>query len=53
MFKDIYGDVEIDEFYTDSINDKPFMDIARDVYFVTGDRIEKLKYNGVYLRELK
>ena len=53
MFKDIYGNVEIDEFYTDSINDKPFMDIARDVYFVTGDRIEKLKYNGVYLRELK
>lgn len=53
MFKEIYGDVEIDEFYTDSINDKPFMDIARDVYFVTGDRIEKFKYNGVYLRELK
>ncbi len=53
MFKEVYGDIEIDEFYTDSINDKPFMDIAKDAYYVTGDRIEKVKADGVYLREIK
>ena len=53
MFKEIYGDVEVNESYTDSSTDKPITNNAGDVYFVTGDRIEKLKYNGVYLRELK
>ncbi len=53
MFKEVYGDIEIDEFYTDSINDKPFMDISKDAYYVTGDRIEKVKADGVYLREIK
>lgn len=52
MFKDVYGDIVIDEFYTDSMNDKPFMDISNDVYFVTGDKIEKIKENGVYLKQL-
>lgn len=52
MFRDVYGDIEIDEFYTDSVNDKPFMDISKDVYYVTGDRIEKIKADGVYLREI-
>lgn len=53
MFKEVYGDVEIDEFYTDSVNDKPFMDISKNVYFVTGDRIEKIKSDGIYLKEIK
>lgn len=52
MFRDVYGDIEIDEFYTDSINDKPFMDIAKDAYYITGDRIEKVKADGVYLRDI-
>lgn len=47
-FKEIYGDCTIDEFYTDSMNDKPFMDISNTVYFVTGDKIEKIKENGEY-----
>lgn len=52
MFKDVYGDIAIDEFYTDSMNDKPFMDISDDVYYVTGDNIEKIKENGVYLKQI-
>lgn len=52
MFKDVYGDIAIDEFYTDSMNDKPFMDISNDVYYVTGDNIEKIKENGVYLKQI-
>lgn len=52
MFKQAYPDVVIDEFYTDSMNDKPFMDISRDVYYVTGDKIEKIKENGTYLRKM-
>ncbi len=53
MFRDAYGDAVIDEFYTDSMNDKPFMDISKDVYYVTGDKIEKIKENGAYLRQMK
>lgn len=48
-FREIYGDIKIDEFYTDSYNDKPFMDISDTVYFVKGDKIEKIKENGEYL----
>ena len=48
-----YGEQEIDEFYTDSMNDRAMMDIAKDVYYVTGDRIEKIKADGVWLREMK
>lgn len=52
MFKDAYGDIEIDEFYTDSMNDKPFMDISKDVFFITGDKMEKIKENGKYIKEM-
>ncbi|MEG0546724.1 MAG: haloacid dehalogenase-like hydrolase [Oscillospiraceae bacterium] len=48
-FYQTYGEVEIDDFYTDSISDKPMMDISKNVYFVTGDRIQKVKANGIYL----
>lgn len=34
---------EIDNFYTDSFNDKPLMDISRNVFLVKGDKIEKIK----------
>ena len=49
MFKAVYGDAEIDEFYTDSISDKPIMDISKTVFLVKGEKITKIKENGVYL----
>ncbi len=51
-FREQYGEQEIDEFYTDSMNDRAMMDISRDVYYVVGDRIEKIKADGVWLREI-
>ena len=50
-YKEQYGDTPIDEFYTDSMNDKAMMDMASTVYYVTGDRLEKIKADGVWLRE--
>ncbi len=43
IFNELYPDAHIDNFYTDSMNDKPMMDIADHVYFVTGDKIEQIK----------
>lgn len=43
LFKDIYGDVEIENFYTDSMNDKAMMDISKNVYLVKKDKITKIK----------
>lgn len=34
VFKEKYPNVQIDEFYTDSMSDKPMMDISRKVYMV-------------------
>lgn len=51
MFKAVYGDAEIDEFYTDSISDKPIMDISKTVFLVKGEKITKIKENGVYLNK--
>lgn len=48
-FKEHYPDTVIDEFYTDSFNDKPFMDISNDVYLVKKNKIKKIKENGKYL----
>lgn len=52
-YREQYGNEEIDEFYTDSVNDRAMMDISKDVYFVTGDRIEKIKADGVWLKEME
>ncbi len=52
-YREQYGDKEIDEFYTDSMNDRAMMEIAKDVYYVTGDRIEKIKADGVWLKEME
>ena len=49
MFRAVYGDAEIDEFYTDSISDKPLMDISKTVFLVDGDKIIKIKKDGIYL----
>lgn len=43
LFHEFYPDAHIDNFYTDSMNDKPMMDIADHVFFVTGDKIEQIK----------
>lgn len=43
IFNELYPDAHIDNFYTDSMNDKPMMDIADHVFFVTGNKIEQLK----------
>ena len=51
MFRDVYGDVEIDEFYTDSMSDKPMMDISKTVFLVDGEKLIKIKKDGVYLNE--
>jgi phosphoserine phosphatase len=48
-FRAVYGDIQIDEFYTDSEMDKPFMEISDNVFFVKGDKITKIKENGVWL----
>lgn len=46
FFRDVYGDVEIDCFYTDSMSDKPLMDISKNVYIVDGDKITQIKKDG-------
>lgn len=43
LFKEMYPDAHIENFYTDSMNDKAMMDLADHVYFVTGDKIEQIK----------
>lgn len=42
-FKELFPDAEIENFYTDSMNDKPMMDISENVYFVKKDKITKIK----------
>ena len=49
MFRAVYGDTEIDEFYTDSMSDKPMMDISKTVFLVDGEKLIKIKKDGVYL----
>lgn len=43
LFRAQYPQAHIDAFYTDSMNDRPMMDLADRVYFVTGDQIEQIK----------
>lgn len=52
-YHDTYGDTPIDDFYTDSMSDKPMMDISSNVYLVSGDRIEKIKSGNKWLIDLK
>ncbi|MBR3753657.1 MAG: haloacid dehalogenase-like hydrolase [Clostridia bacterium] len=42
-FYERYPDGKIDTLYTDSMHDKPLMDISDKVFFVTGDRIKRIK----------
>ena len=43
FFYESFPNAHIDNFYTDSMNDKAMMDIADHVYFVKGDKIEQIK----------
>lgn len=43
LFKEVYGETEIDNFYTDSMNDKAMMDISKNVYLVKKNKITKIK----------
>ncbi len=43
VLKSVYPDDEIDAFYTDSMNDKPIIDIAKNAYLVRGNKIKKIK----------
>ncbi len=47
VFRSVYGDVQIDDFYTDSMADKPMMDISKNVFMVDGDKIIQTKKDGV------
>ena len=42
-FKEKYPDAEIDNFYTDSLNDQPLIDLAKNAYLVKGDKLIKIK----------
>lgn len=42
-FKKYYPKAKVNAFYTDSYNDKPFMDIADTVYLVKKGRVKKIK----------
>ena len=46
VFRSVYGDVVIDDFYTDSIADKPMMDISQNVFMVDGNKITQTKKDG-------
>ncbi|MCM1363694.1 MAG: haloacid dehalogenase-like hydrolase [Faecalibacterium sp.] len=43
LFREAYPDAEIENFYTDSMNDKSMMDISKNVYLVKGKKITKIK----------
>lgn len=43
IFNELYPNAHIDNFYTDSMNDKAMMDIADHVYLVNGNKIEQIK----------
>ncbi|MCC8073348.1 MAG: haloacid dehalogenase-like hydrolase [Clostridiales bacterium] len=43
IFYEMFPDAHIDNFYTDSMNDRAMMDISDHVFLVTGDKIEQIK----------
>lgn len=42
IFKEIYPEIKIDEFYTDSMNDRPMFALANKVYLVKRIKIKEL-----------
>ena len=45
MFDEKFGNVKIDSFYTDSFNDKPFIQRAERSFIIKGNKIKEIK-NG-------
>ncbi len=43
IFDEKFGNVKIDNFYTDSFNDKPFIKRAENSFIVKGNKIKKIK----------
>lgn len=39
-----FGEIEIDEFYSDSTSDSPMAEIAKNAFLVKGNKIEKWKF---------
>lgn len=42
IFKEAFPDTRIDEFYTDSMNDRPMFELAKRVYLVKGNVIKEV-----------
>jgi len=42
IFKNEFPGTQIDEFYTDSLNDKPMFSLAKHVYIVKGNKVKEL-----------
>ncbi len=42
-FLEEYNGVEIENFYTDSVNDTPLIEISKNAYLVKGNKIRKIK----------
>ena len=42
IFKERFPNKKIDKFYTDSLSDIPFMELANEVYFVKKDKIKRV-----------
>lgn len=42
IFKEEFTDAEIDEFYTDSLNDEPMFALAKRVFLVKGNNVKEL-----------
>lgn len=45
LFREKYGNVRIDEFYSDSLSDTPFAKLAKRAYLVKGDRFKDWKFS--------
>ena len=43
LFKEMYPDTIIDNFYTDSVNDTPMMEISEHAFLVSGNKIKQVK----------
>ncbi len=43
IFRELYPEAHIENFYTDSMNDKAMMDISDNVFLVKGEKITKIK----------
>ena len=39
---EMFGDTEIDEFYTDNMSDMPMVEIAKSAYLVRGNKIKRI-----------